>query len=131
MDTPDWEEQEKLRRRKETVEYRTKKTRSTIFMVCASVFEILETLLIMIALFLLVSFVLFKLFDPNLKAVQIAFEVLSIVVFLGSMIGGFFVYKAVMKLVITKFNLKEKLSDDVISHYIKPEKNETEEQLKR
>lgn len=131
MDTPDYDEEERLRRKKEAVEYRTKKTRSTIFMLCASVFEIVETLILMLALFILTAFILFRVCDPNQHYVQVLFEVLSIVIFLGSMIGGFFIYKAVIRWVIKKFNLIEKLSDDVVSHYVKPTQNETEEKLRR
>ena len=129
MDMPDWEEEEKARRKKEIVEYRTKKTRSTIFMLCASVFEIAETLILMLGLFLLMSFILFRLCDESQQAVQIAFQILSIVVFIGSMILGFIIYKLTIRAIINKFNLKDKLTDDVVSHYIKPEKNETEEAL--
>lgn len=131
MDMPDWEEEEKARRKKEIVEYRTKKTRSTIFMLCASVFEIAETLILMLGLFLLMSFILFRLCDESQQAVQIAFQVLSIVIFIGSMILGFIIYKFTIRAIINKFNLKDKLTDDVVSHYIKPEKNETEEALRR
>ena len=97
MDMPDWEEEEKARRKKEIVEYRTKKTRSTIFMLCASVFEIAETLILMLGLFLLMSFILFRLCDESQQAVQIAFQILSIVVFIGSMILGFIIYKLTIR----------------------------------
>lgn len=131
MDMQDLDEEERARRKKEMVEYRTKKTRSTVFMLCASVFEIVETIVIMLALFLLMSFIVFRVGDPNSRTVQIVFEVLSILIFIGSMVAGFFIYKFAVRAVITKFNLKDKLMNDVIEHYIKPEKDETEEALKR
>ena len=131
MDMPDWEEEEKARRKKEIVEYRTKKTRSTIFMLCASVFEIAETLILMLGLFLLMSFILFRLCDESQQAVQIAFQILSIVVFIGNKKIKKNNNKLNIKAIINKFNLKDKLTDDVVFHFKKKKKNETEEALRK
>jgi len=44
----DLDEEAKARRKKEQVEYRNKKRTSNIFMLAATAFEILETLILMI-----------------------------------------------------------------------------------
>ena len=47
------------------------------------------------------------------------------------MVGGFLIYKAVVSLVIRKFNLQDKLLDDVLQHYVKQSKEDEEKKLKR
>lgn len=131
MDMQDLDEEEKARRKKDIVEYRTKKTKSTIFMICAAAFEIVETALIMLVLFLLVSFVLFRCFNPQNPTIQVLFEVFSILIFIGSMFIGFLIYKKVMRWVIVKFKLEDVLLKDVLEHYIKKSKSEIEEELRR
>ena len=43
---------------------------------------------------------------------------------LGGLVIGFIIYKKAMGWAINKFNLKDKLLDDVTSHYIKKDENE-------
>lgn len=131
MDYQEIDEAELEKQKKAKIEYRTKKNRSTIFMILASLFEIVETLLLMLGLFLLMSLILFKSFDPQSATVRVLFEVFSVLIFIGSMVGGFLIYKAVVSLVIRKFNLQDKLLDDVLQHYVKQSKEDEEKKLKR
>ncbi len=127
----DLDEESYKKRKQEQVAYREKKRLSTIFMFIATVFEILETLLIMLVLFILDAFILLKIFNPESPTIQIIFQISTIVIFIGSLVLGFLLYKKLIRWVIVKFNLKEKLMDDVIIHYIKPSKDEMEAELRR
>ncbi|MCR4580546.1 MAG: hypothetical protein K5681_09405 [Treponema sp.] len=127
----DLDEEAKAKRKKEQVEYRNKKRTSNIFMLAATAFEILETLLLIILMFLIVAVILFKCFDPESQGVQIAFQVSTVVIFIGGMILGFLIYKKAVQWAIKKFHLEDILLDDVKRHYIKPTKDEMEEELKR
>lgn len=131
MDYQEIDEAELEKQKMAKIEYRTKKNRSTIFMILASLFEIVETLILMLGLFLLMSLIFFKCFDPQSATVRVLFEVFSVLIFIGSMVGGFLIYKAVVSLVIRKFNLQDKLLDDVLQHYVKQSKEDEEKKLKR
>lgn len=131
MSTPDLDEEEKQNRKKMMVEWRNKKRFSNIFMFVASIFEIVETLILMLVAFILVSFVLIKICNPDSMAVQIIYQGLSVVIFVGGLIGGFFIYKAVIRWVITKFDLKDKLTDEILFHYVKKSDEEAKEELKK
>ncbi len=127
----DLDEESYKKRKLEQVEYRNKKRFSSIFMLVATAFEIVETIVLMLILFILMAFILLKLFNPDNPAVQIAFQISTVVIFIGGLVLGFLIYKKTIHWVIKKFNLEEKLLEDVTSHYIKPTKDEMEAELKR
>lgn len=133
MDHVDFDEEELARRKKESVEWRNKKRTSSTFTVLLTLFEIFITLVIMIGLFLLVAFFLFRVFkiDPNIQSVQVGFEISMVVIFFGSLVLGFFCYKALARWAIKKFQLEDKLTDDVLLHYKKQTKEEKEAQYKK
>lgn len=133
MDMPDLDEEEKARRKKEAVEYRNKKHISAIFMILMSIFEIVETVLIMVLMFVLMSVLLIKVFNFDMNAAfgQITFQAMCILIFMSSMILGFLIYKKFAKFIIKKFNLEQKLSEDVIAHYKPRDKIKEKEKLKR
>ena len=121
MDYKDMDEETREKRKREQVEYRTKKHNSVRFMIFSSVFEIIETVLIMFILFVICAFIVFKLFKATGPAGQSVFQVLLIVIFLGGMVSGFFVYKKCARWYIKKFKMFDKLNDDVLIHYFKEE----------
>lgn len=127
----DLDEESREIRKKQQIEYRNRRKVSTIFMLVATVFEILETLLLMLALFALDALIMLRLFNPENQSVQIAFQVSIVVIFIGGLIGGFLIYKNIVRWVIKKFSLEKVLLDDVVRHYIKPSQDEMEQQLKR
>lgn len=131
MSQPDLDENEKKRRKEQIVAWREKRRVSTVFMLVASLFEIIETLLIIVGLFLISSVFFLKILDSQKPAVQLAYEISIVVVFVAGIVIGFLVYKKVIGWVIQKFGWKDKLSDDVIMHYVKKSKEETESELKR
>lgn len=119
FDYADLDEETREKRKKEQVAYRSKKAASTRFMIFASLINILETLVIMLVLFMLAAVLTFKVFHATGPVGQVVFQVLMVVIFIGSMILGFFVYKKTMVFLITKMGLKDKLLDDVLVHYFK------------
>lgn len=129
MDTPDLDEEEKARRKAESVAYRNKKRYSSIFMLCASVFEILESLAIMFVMFFIAAFFIFKVFKATGPTGQVLFQVLMILIFISGLILGFLVYKKTITWVIKKYKLEDKLLDEVLLHYTK--KDDLEEKLRR
>lgn len=132
MDYQELDEEEKARRKADVIKRRKLNKNSRLFMVGMSIFEIIVTLAIIIVLFLALAFVMFRLFKATGPAAQIVFEVLSIIIFIGGMVLGFFVYKAFAKWVIKKYNLYEKINKDVLEHYkSKEEQKKVIDELRR
>lgn len=135
MNREDMDEFAYDKRKKDVVEYRVKKRNSTIFMCFASLFEVVETLIIIMLLFIFVIF-LFKVFDiqqnPQLQQTLLP-VLLSVFAFVGGMILGFIIYKKVIRWVIKKFNMEDKLLEDVLYHYRSKEehKKKQKEDLQR
>ncbi|MCQ2596610.1 MAG: hypothetical protein MJ181_02075 [Treponema sp.] len=134
MDYKDLDEEAKERRKKEQVAFRTKKRNSFRFMLLSSVFEIIETVLIMFLLFVFASLLFFKVFKINPAGGVGAniFQIVLVLIFIVGMILGFIVYKKCARWYILKFNLKDKLNDEVLIHYFKEDDiKKFEENLKR
>lgn len=121
MDTRDLDDEAKEKRKREQIAFRTKKRASVRFMLFSSLFEIFETVLIMFLLFFIVSFFFFRVFNATGPTAQTVFQILLIAIFIGGMILGFIVYKKCARWYIKKFNLKDKLNEEVLIHYFKEE----------
>lgn len=123
MDYKDMDDETRERRKREQVAFRTKKRNSVRFMIFSSVFEIIETVLIMFVMFVIASFLTFKVFhaDPNSQLAGTIFQISLVVIFIGGMILGFFIYKKCARWYIKKFKMFDKLNDDVLIHYFKEE----------
>lgn len=119
MDYRDLDAEAQEKRKKDQVAYRTKKRFSNNFMLLASLFEIIETLVLMCALFLLSAFLFFKVFNVSGENASNIYWGILVAIFVIGMIGGFLIYKRVIRFVIKKLNLKDKLVDDVLIHYFK------------
>jgi len=131
MDYKDMDEETREKRKREQVAFRTKKRNSVRFMLFSSIFEIIETVLIMFVMFIVAAFFMFKVFKATGPAGQTVFQILLIVIFLGGMVAGFFVYKACARWYIKKFKLFDKLNDDVLIHYFKEEELGVQEEKLR
>lgn len=110
-------------RKSAKIEYRTKKKTSQMFTFFATIFEIVETFLVILALLALEAVVIFKIFKATGPTGQMLFQGLSIVVCVGGFILGFILYKKVVIWVIEKYNLEDKLSDTILKHYTKNDEN--------
>ena len=127
----DLDEKVKEQRKKDAVDYRTKKKNSNLFLFCGSIFEVVETILIIMVLFIVFSFLMFRVFNATGDIGQKIFSIMTIVIFVGGLVLGFIVYKKVLGWVIEKFNLEDKLSKEVLDHYKKKTKEEKEEEMKK
>lgn len=122
MDYQELDEEEKAKRKKAQVEFRTKKRYSVKFQIMASIFEIVETVIIMFALIILASVLAFGVFhiEPESTAFNI-FQIGLILIFLIGMVLGFIIYKKVIRWYIKKFKKVNKLNDEILVHYFKDE----------
>lgn len=127
----DLDEKVKAQRKKDAVDYRTKKKNSNLFLFCGSIFEVVETILIIMVLFIVFSFLMFRVFNATGDIGQKIFSIMTIVIFVGGLVLGFIVYKKVLGWVIEKFNLEDKLSKEVLDHYKKRTKEEKEAELRK
>lgn len=119
MNYEELDEAEKERRKKAMIEYRSKKRFSAIFMTVASICEIIMTLVIIIAIFVVIAFISTRLPNVSEKAAAWINTIGIFFSFFGGLFIGFVLYKKLVCVVINKFNLEDKLIDDVLNHYTK------------
>ena len=131
MDMTDEEKAERLERQKKELELRAKKRNSRLFLFCGSIFEIIETLAVIVLLFLFFSFLIFRVFQLPEATARTIFQFSTIVSFIGGLFLGFMIYKNCANFVIEKFNLTDKLSDEILGHYSKRYRKAQEEVLKK
>jgi hypothetical protein len=131
MDMSELSEEEKQERIKKELEFRAKKRNSRIFLLAGSIFEIVETIALIIALFLLFIVLIIKVFHFKEQTAQTLYQISTVVSFIGGLILGFFIYRACANFVIEKFKLHDKLTDEVINHYSKRAREAQKEAMKR
>ena len=131
MDMTDEEKAARLERQKKELELRAKKRNSRIFLLLGSLFEIVETLAVILLLFVFFSFLILRVFQLPEATARTIFQFSTIVSFIGGLFLGFMIYKTCANFVIEKFNLSEKLSTEVLSHYSKRYKEAEKEALKK
>ena len=127
----DYDEESKAKRKKEQVEFRNKKRTSNLFMFFATIFEIVETLLLIVLLYIGLVLIISRLFAPDSQVAGTIFQIGTIVIFFGGMVLGFIIYKKAVVFAIKKMKLEDKLSEEVLSHYIKKSEEELKQELKR
>ena len=135
MDMQDLDEAEKARRKKEQIEWRTKKNNSNMFMIITSLVQIVFTILVIALLITIASLIMFNVMNLDGEAIQVAYPIVLIALFVVGVFFAFFFYKKLTCLVIKKMHLEDKLLDDVLEHYKIQKKsdkeNEIQEQLKQ
>ncbi len=135
MDMQDLDEAEKARRKKEQIEWRTKKNNSNMFMIITSLVQIVFTILVIALLITIASLIMFNVMNLDGEAIQVAYPIVLIALFVVGVFFAFFFYKKLTRLVIKKMHLEDKLLDDVLEHYKIQKKsdkeNEIQEQLKQ
>ena len=124
MNMDNLNEEEKARHKQQQVAYRNKKRFSSIFLFIATIFEIIETFIIILLLIIGSIAITTRFVDVNSALFSNILGIIIIVFSLGGLVIGFIIYKKAMGWAINKFNLKDKLLDDVTSHYIKKDENE-------
>ena len=117
MDMQDLDEAEKARRKKEQIEWRTKKNNSNMFMIITSLVQIVFTILVIALLITIASLIMFNVMNLDGEAIQVAYPIVLIALFVIGVFFAFFFYKKLTRLVIKKMHLEDKLLDDVLEHY--------------
>lgn len=118
IENADFSPEELERRKKDKIEFRIKKRNSTIFVLCSTVIQILETLIILAALLFADLMISFKVFDLNkIEAGPTILQLSFFVLFFVGLVLGFFAYKYTMYFIVTKFDLTSKLLDTTLEHY--------------
>ena len=133
MDKSELSEEEYQERKKLLVEKQRKQNFSNIFVLCASIFLVVETMVIL-GLLMIPLFALFSRLIPafnNSTAIGMVFAIVQMVLFVGGVFLGFFIFRKVINWVIKKYKLEDRLTDNVKSHYIKKTKEEKELELRR
>ena len=131
MEMTDAEKEERLARQKKELELKEKRRNSRLFLFFGSIFEIVETLAVILLLFVFFSFLIFRVFKLPEEAAKTIFQLCTIVSFIGGLFLGFVIYKTFANIIIEKFNLIDKLSNEVLGHYSKRVKNAEKEALKK
>ena len=131
MEMTDAEKEERLARQQKELELKAKKRNSRLFLFFGSIFEIVETLAVILLLFVFFSFLIFKVFNLPEEAAKTIFQLCTIVSFVGGLFLGFVIYKTCANLVIEKFNLIDKLSNEVLGHYSKRVRKAEKEAMKK
>lgn len=112
----EFDEKEKARRRNDQIEYRNKKRASNGFLFWFTIFEIIETFVIVI-IFTILSLLITNYLPVADNVKSIVFQILTIASLVGGIVLGIYIYRIVGRWYIKKFNLKEKLSDDVYRQF--------------
>ena len=131
MDMTDEEKAERLERQKKELELRAKKRNSRLFLFIGSIFEIVETFVVITLLIVFFSFLVLKVFKLPEAATTTIMQFSTVVSFIGGLFLGFMIYKNCANFVIEKFNLTDKLSDEILGHYSKRYRKAQEEVLKK
>ena len=110
-------EQERERRKNDQIAYRKKQKASNLFLFGGTLCEIVIALVIIIVFFLLTVLLLSRVLHLSDEASTIVFQIMLAVDFIGGLVCGFFVYKKLGRWVIRKWNLQEKLREDVLNQF--------------
>lgn len=133
MEKDDLSEEEYKARKEAVIAAQKKRNFSNIFVLCASIFLIVETMIIL-GILMVPLFAIFSHLIPrfnNSTAIGMAFAVTQMVFFVGGLILGFIIFRKVVNYIIRHNHLEEKLTDNVLSHYLKKTKEEKEMELRR
>lgn len=129
MDYQELDEAEKERRKKDAVEFRNKKKNSNLFLFLGSIFEIVVSLIIILGLFLFFLAVLSRILPANIF--EKVYPITTLISFFGGLFLGFMIYRKLAQFIIEKYNLKDKITDEVYKHYAKLSKEEMEAMKRR
>ena len=111
------DEKEREKRKNDQIAYRKKQSTSNTFLFFGTLFEIAISLLFILIYFLLSAVIVYRLLNLPEETGSIVFNVLLILTFVGGLVSGFVVYRKLGRWVINKWNLKDKLREDVINQF--------------
>ena len=110
-------EKEKEQRKNDQIAYRKKQSASNLFLFVGTICEIIIALAIIVVFFLLSVLLLSRVFHFSEEATSLLFNIFLAIDFIGGLACGFFVYRALGRWLIRKWNLHEKLREDVLNHF--------------
>ncbi|MBP5603448.1 MAG: YrzE family protein [Treponema sp.] len=111
------DEKEREKRKQDQIAYRKKQTTSNTFLFLGTICEIIISLAFVLLLFLISVVLLYRILSLPEKVTEIVFNILLIVSFIGGLVLGFKVYKRLGRWVINKWELKDKLREDVLNQF--------------
>lgn len=131
MENVDLDEEEKKRRKTESIKWRNEKRAANTFLFCMTLYEIIVTVIIIVILFLITAKITFTVGDQDSVTVQKVFLTMLLVIFFGGLFLGFKVYKWTARGIIKHFDLDKKLPEDVLMHYTTKEEDIKKQESKR
>ena len=111
------DEKEREKRKQDQIAYRKKQTTSNTFLFLGTICEIIISLAFVLLLFLISVVLLYRILSLPEKVTEIVFNILLIVSFIGGLVLGFMEYKRLGRWVINKWELKDKLREDVLNQF--------------
>ena len=113
----EFDEQEKERRKNDQIAYRKKQSASNTFLFFGTLLEILISFVMVFAIILFAIFICAKVLHLSDKVMSVVYQIILIGGFIGGLVLGFFIYRKLGRWVINKWNLKDKLRDDVLNQF--------------
>ena len=111
------DEKEREKRKNDQIAYRKKQNTSNLFLFFGTICEIVISLAFVLLLFLISVILLYRILSLPDNVTSIIFNILLIVSFIGGLVLGFKVYKRLGRWVINKWELKDKLREDVLNQF--------------
>lgn len=119
-------EQELEEQKKAKIEYAKKRRNTNLFLFVATIFQVVETFALMCAAFLLYLFVTYRLLKVpgSSSAGDTISAVMMLIILVGGLIVGFKIYSTCVRWFIKKYHMEDKLTQEVLNRYKKPEEEE-------
>lgn len=119
IENADGTPEELEKRKRDVIRYRNLKRNSNIFVICSSIIQIVESLIILAVLLVVSLFVMFKIFhiDEN-PAAAFIMQATFLILFFAGIILGFIAYRKTMHFIMTKFDFSDKLLQSTIEHFV-------------
>lgn len=111
------DEKEKERRKQSQIAYNKKKSTSNLFLFVGTILEIIISLACVMGLVLLVAVIILKWLNLPDTLKGTLFNIFSVVALIGGLFLGFIIYKSIGHWVIKKFQLEDKLKEEVVNQF--------------
>lgn len=113
----EFDEKEKERRKNDQLAYRKIQKNSNMFLFFGTLFEIALSFLLVLAIIIIAVTLCIKVFKFSDDTMSVVYQIIIIAGFIGGLALGFFLYKKIGRWVINKWNLKDKLREDVLMQF--------------
>lgn len=108
--------------KRERIEAQKKARNTNIFLFCTTIIQIVVTLVLIIAMFIVSLIVVSLVMGKDNPIAPTLMQFLMFAEFIGGLILGFMVFNAIVRLLIKKLHLEDKIKKDVLDRYKKVEK---------